>query len=174
MSHYNVNASVPKTLVQHLIRWQTQRAEVSAEARAVLGEILSTEISPELIPAGKRRWSLRRKTSRPSVHTSCRVLHLYYITRFGYLPSKVAFLAHHAWSDAKSGHWPPGYPQGDRRQYDLPAIKKWLRVFLQRFFGTSQFKRSAMPNGPKVGLRRIALPQKRLASAKRQRAGCVD
>ncbi|HEX4795644.1 MAG TPA: NAD(+) synthase [Humisphaera sp.] len=149
MSHYNVNASVPKTLVQHLIRWQTQRAEVSAEARAVLGEVLSTEISPELIPADADGAS--QKSEQTVGPYELQDFHLYYITRYGYLPSKVAFLAHHAWADAKAGHWPPGYPQADRRQYELPVIKKWLRVFLQRFFGTSQFKRSAMPNGPKVG-----------------------
>jgi NAD+ synthase (glutamine-hydrolysing) len=151
MSHYNVNASVPKTLVQHLIRWQTQRAELSADARAVLSDILNTEISPELIPAQAGNPGIGQKSEDTVGPYELQDFHLYFITRFGYLPSKVAFLAHHAWGDASRGGWPPGYPQTGRGVYDLPAIKKWLRIFLTRFFGASQFKRSAMPNGPKVG-----------------------
>ena len=76
---------------------------------------------------------------------------LYYISRFGLRPSKVAFLSHHAWSDKKRGTWPSLIPVEKRVEYDLPAIKKWLEVFLFRFFQISQFKRSAIPNGPKVG-----------------------
>jgi hypothetical protein len=77
--------------------------------------------------------------------------HLYFVSRYGFRPSKVAFLAHHAWGDRSAGAWPPGFPEAKRREYDLAAIKKWLGVFLRRFFEESQFKRSAMPNGPKVG-----------------------
>ncbi|HTG46025.1 MAG TPA: NAD(+) synthase, partial [Verrucomicrobiae bacterium] len=66
-------------------------------------------------------------------------------------PSKVAFLAQHAWSEANQGEWPDLIPAEKRRAYELGVIKKWLRVFLLRFFKTSQFKRTAMPNGPKVG-----------------------
>ena len=149
MSHYNVNASVPKTLVQHLIRWEMERGELSQAEKDVLRSVLETEISPELVPP----------TAQGAVQRSEDVIgpyelqdfHLYYITRYGFAPSKVAFLAHHAWGDAQQGDWPPGFPHPSRRSYDLPTIRKWLRIFLHRFFQTSQFKRSAMPNAPKVG-----------------------
>jgi NAD+ synthase (glutamine-hydrolysing) len=77
--------------------------------------------------------------------------HLYQVLRFGYRPSKVAYLAHHAWGDASVGAWPPRSAAGANNEYDLAAICRWLRVFLHRFFETSQFKRSALPDGPKVG-----------------------
>ena len=75
---------------------------------------------------------------------------LFYTLRHGMAPSRIAFLAQHAWSDASAGQWPPNYPEADRVSYDLPTIKHWLEVFCQRFFGFAQFKRSALPNGPKV------------------------
>jgi NAD+ synthase (glutamine-hydrolysing) len=150
MSHYNVNASVPKTLIQHLIRWQTEREDLSAEARAVLRDILATEISPELIP-GDAAAGTSQKTEDTIGPYDLQDFFLYYITRYGYRPSKVAFLAHHAWGDPARGTWPPGFPEANRRNYDLATIKRWLKVFCHRFFQTSQFKRSAMPNGPKVG-----------------------
>ncbi len=75
---------------------------------------------------------------------------LYYTLRYGFPPSKIAYLAEHAWADAAAGDWPPNIPDAARRAYDLPEIRKWLRVFLTRFFAFSQFKRSAMPNGPKI------------------------
>jgi NAD+ synthase (glutamine-hydrolysing) len=149
MSHYNVNASVPKTLIQHVIRWAMQRGEVSADARAVLQDILNTEISPELVPAGPDG---AVQSSQASVGPyELQDFHLYCILRYGFVPSKVAYLAHHAWSDKSHGDWPPGFPPESRNQYTLVEIKKWLQVFLHRFFATSQFKRSAMPNAPKVG-----------------------
>jgi NAD+ synthase (glutamine-hydrolysing) len=154
MSHYNVNASVPKTLIQHLIRWEIDRGELGEPARDVLREILNTEISPELVPGNPGGGS----AEGPSQRTEDKIgpyelqdFNLYYVTRYGYRPSKVAFLALHAWSDAARGDWPPGFPEANRRAYDLATIKKWLRVFLFRFFQISQFKRSAMPNAPKVG-----------------------
>ncbi|HSH46494.1 MAG TPA: hypothetical protein VK966_11690, partial [Longimicrobiales bacterium] len=70
---------------------------------------------------------------------------------YGFRPSKVAFLAHSAWSDRDSGEWPDSISRDARNEYNLKAIKEWLSVFVRRFFQTSQFKRSAMPNGPKVG-----------------------
>ena len=150
MSHYNVNASVPKTLIQHLIRWEIGHGKLGSEAEEVLRSILETEISPELVPGADGR--------QPSQSTEERIgpyelqdFHLYFIARYGFRPSKVAFLAHQAWSDVERGAWPEGLPEGERRAYDLPAIKKWLEVFLRRFFQLSQFKRSAMPNAPKVG-----------------------
>jgi NAD+ synthase (glutamine-hydrolysing) len=153
MSHYNVNASVPKTLIQHLIRWEIDRGELGEPARHVLREILNTEISPELVPGnpGGGADGPSQKTEDKIGPYELQDFNLYYVTRFGYRPSKVAFLAHHAWSDAARGDWPPGFPDSSRRAYELATIKKWLRVFLFRFFQISQFKRSAMPNAPKVG-----------------------
>jgi NAD+ synthase (glutamine-hydrolysing) len=151
MSHYNVNASVPKTLIQHLIRWEIDRGELGEPARDVLRAILNTEISPELIPGGADGDGPSQRTEDKIGPYELQDFNLYYITRYGYRPSKVAFLAQHAWSDASRGDWPPGFPDVNRRAYDLATIKKWLRVFLYRFFQISQFKRSAMPNAPKVG-----------------------
>jgi NAD+ synthase (glutamine-hydrolysing) len=152
MSHYNVNASVPKTLIQHLIRYVIRSGEFGSEVNKVLEEILATEISPELVPAADNN------DDKPAQRTEeiigpydLQDFNLYYITRYGFRPSKVAFLAMHAWCDADRGSWPEGLPEHKRRAYDLPIILHWLRVFLYRFFQISQFKRSAMPNGPKVG-----------------------
>ena len=152
MSHYNVNASVPKTLIQHLIRWEIERGELS-DAREVLGQILDTEISPELVPgsaAGGGSASVQRTEDVIGPY-ELQDFNLYYVSRFGFRPAKVAYLAFHAWHDLGRGVWPPGFPPAARRAYDLATIKKWLRAFLDRFFRTSQFKRSAMPNAPKVG-----------------------
>ncbi len=74
---------------------------------------------------------------------------LYHVLRRGYRPSKIAFLAEHAWADAGRGDWPAGYPEGARPEYDLATIRHWMEVFVKRFFA-NQFKRSAIPNGPKV------------------------
>ena len=76
---------------------------------------------------------------------------LYYVSRFGYRPSRVVFLAEHAWGDRALGAWPDDVNEKDRHEYDRATIKRWLAVFLRRFFEISQFKRSALPNGPKVG-----------------------
>jgi NAD+ synthase (glutamine-hydrolysing) len=149
MSHYSVNASVPKTLIQHLIRWEADRTEVSDEAQVVLIEILNTEISPELVPA--TAGGMIQKSEDTVGPYELQDFHLYYTLRYGFRPSKVAYLALHAWGDKTQGQWPPGFPEAKRGQYTLAEIKKWLRVFLHRFFATSQFKRSAMPNSPKVG-----------------------
>jgi len=152
MSHYGVNVSVPKTLIQHLIRWVISSGQFDKSASATLESILETEISPELVPhsAGD--------STKPAQLTADKVgpyelqdFNLYYISRFGLRPSKVAFLAHHAWGNKKEGGWPELIPYDKRNQYDLPTIKKWLEVFVFRFFQISQFKRSAIPNGPKVG-----------------------
>lgn len=151
MSHYNVNASIPKTLIQHLIRWEIERGQLPDETRAVLRDIIGADISPELIPQSEKETKAVQRTEESVGPYELQDFHLYFITRYGFLPSKVAFLAFHAWGDATGGDWPPGFLPENRRAYDLPTIKKWLRVFLHRFFATSQFKRSAMPNGPKVG-----------------------
>jgi len=120
------------------------REEITPEARAVLHEILNTEISPELVPAGADGTFQRSEASVGPYELQD--FHLYNILRYGFAPSKVAFLALHAWGDKTHGDWPPGFPVEGRSQYTLAEIKKWLRVFLHRFFATSQFKRSAMPN----------------------------
>ena len=75
---------------------------------------------------------------------------LFHVLRYGFRPSKIAFMAEHAWADPKRGDWPSGFPVDERRGYDLAEIRRWLEVFARRFFQFSQFKRSAMPNGPKV------------------------
>jgi NAD+ synthase (glutamine-hydrolysing) len=150
MSHYSVNASVPKTLIQHLVRWSIASGRVDAETAAVLQSILDTAISPELVPppAGSGTAQSTEEIVGPF---DLQDFHLYYLTRFGFRPSKVAYLAHHAWGDVERGSWPEGLPVEARRAYELPAIKRWLRLFLLRFFEQSQYKRSAMPNAPKVG-----------------------
>ena len=147
MSHYNVNGGVAKTLIRHLIRWVADRELVGAEAAPTLRAILDQEISPELVPAKDGKLQSTEGTVGPYALND---FFLFYLTRFGLKPSKVAYLAHEAWRDAGRGHWPAGTPDAEKVEYDLPTIKHWLRKFLVRFFQTSQFKRSALPNGPKV------------------------
>jgi len=147
MSHYNVNGGVAKTLIRHLIRWVATK-EYTGEAAAVLRAVLDTEISPELVPAGAD--GKIQSTEATVGPYALNDFFLFYITRFGLKPSKVAYLAHQAWKDAATGHWPTATPDAERIEYDLATIKHWLRKFLFRFFQTSQFKRSALPNGPKV------------------------
>jgi NAD+ synthase (glutamine-hydrolysing) len=148
MSHYNVNASVPKTLIQHLIRWVIRTGDFDVETKATLERILGTLISPELVPADENgiMQSTEDKIGPYDLHDFA----LYYTTRFGLRPSKVVFLAYRAWKNADAGVWPPHFPDDKRRSFDLPVIKRWMEVFLFRFFTISQFKRSASPNGPKV------------------------
>ena len=146
MSHYNVNGSVSKTLIQHLVRWVSASGQLDPAASATLDAILATEISPELVPGGGKLQSTQSVVGPYDLQD----FNLYYVTRFGLRPSKIAFLAWHAWRDAKRGDWPAGMPVEARRAYSLAEIKKWLEVFLHRFFELSQFKRSALPNSPKV------------------------
>ncbi|MFE1600018.1 NAD(+) synthase [Methylobacterium sp. ID0610] len=148
MSHYAVNAGVPKTLIQHLIRWVIASGQFEGEVNATLDAILATEISPELVPVkeGEQLQSTEAKIGPYALQDFT----LFYTLRYGYRPSKIAFLACQAWEDAARGPWPPGFPEERRGAYALPEIRSWMRVFLQRFFGFSQFKRSAIPNGPKV------------------------
>jgi NAD+ synthase (glutamine-hydrolysing) len=149
MSHYNVNASVPKTLIKHLVRWVAETQHLASGGAGVLLDVLATEISPELVPgdaAGQPGQSTEGMLGPYELHD----FSLYYILRFGFAPSKVAFLAQHAWRDAQAGVWPDGANVA-RPAYDLATIKRHLRTFLRRFFQTSQFKRSCVPNAPKVG-----------------------
>jgi len=150
MSHYNVNASVPKTLIQFLIRWAIDTDQFGEAAGEVLSSVLNTEISPELIPSDDPDKPGQNSESVVGPY-ELQDFFLYYTLRFGYRPSKVAFLAHHAWHDRALGPWPDLIPPERRNEYTLAQIKRWLEVFLRRFFGFSQFKRSAIPNAPKVG-----------------------
>jgi NAD+ synthase (glutamine-hydrolysing) len=145
MSHYNVNSGVPKTLIQHLIRWVVGSGQFDEQTGETLLAILDTEISPELVP-GEELQSTEDKIGPYALHDFT----LFHVLRHGFRPSKIAFLAWHAWHDAEAGAWPPNFPQDKRAAYDLAQIRHWLEVFCRRFFAFAQFKRSAMPNGPKV------------------------
>jgi NAD+ synthase (glutamine-hydrolysing) len=148
MSHYNPNASVSKTLIQHLIRFVAHGGDVDRETAQILDDILATEISPELVPAGAD--GAIQSTESVVGPYALQDFTLFYVTRFGFRPSKIAYLAWNAWHDPAKGAWPANIPDEARRAFDLPEIKRWMRVFLTRFFGQSQFKRSALPNGPKI------------------------
>jgi len=148
MSHYNVNGGVPKTLIQHLIRWVIANGQFDREVTETLEAILATEISPELVPAAEGETP--QSTEAEVGPYALQDFTLYHVLRYGFRPSKIAFLAAHAWEDPEAGAWPPGFPAELRIAFTLAEIRHWMRVFLQRFFAFSQFKRSAMPNGPKV------------------------
>lgn len=148
MAHYNVNAGVPKTLIQHLIRWIIGSRKFPGDVLAILDAIANTEISPELIPSAE---------GGPPQSTEAKIgpyalqdFTLFYTLRYGYPPSKIAFLALQAWENPTRGAWPPHFPPERQVSYDLPIIRHWMKEFIKRFFAFSQFKRSAMPNGPKV------------------------
>ena len=148
MSHYNVNGGVPKTLIQHVLRWVIEEGLFEARVGATLRKILATEISPELVPVGEGETP--QSTEAMVGPYELQDFNLFYTLRYGFRPSKIAFLANHAWRDIAVGAWPPGFPEERRAAYDEATIVKWLEVFIRRFFAFSQFKRSAMPNGPKV------------------------
>ena len=132
MSHYNVNGGVPKTLIQHLIRWVIASGEFDTEVTETLQSVVDTEITPELVPAGEGE---QVQSSEAKVGPyPLQDFSLFYVLRYGFRPAKIAFLAWHSWRDV----------------YSLAEIRGWLAVFAQRFYSFSQFKRSAMPNGPKV------------------------
>ena len=150
MSHYTVNSGVPKTLIQHLIRWVVDSEQLGGrgdEVNELLTEIVGQEITPELIPTreGEQAQSTESSIGPYALHDFT----LFHVLRYGFRPSKIAFLAEHAWSDASTGEWPPNYPEERATGYALAEIRHWLEVFVKRFFA-SQFKRSALPNGPKV------------------------
>ena len=149
MSHYNVNASVPKTLITHLVRWVAETGTVGGDGSQVLLDILGTEISPELVP-GKTDGAPAQRTEQFIGPYELQDFNLFYILRYGFAPSKVAFLALAAWHDRERGDWPEE-AHVPRNQYELAAIKRNLGIFVHRFFKTSQFKRSCVPNAPKVG-----------------------
>ena len=146
MSHYGVNAGVPKTLMQHLVHWVADTGQLP-EVSETLRSVLATEISPELVPSkdADRPQSTQDKIGPYALQDFT----LFHVLRRGDRPSKIAFLAEQTWSDAAKGEWPSSVAEEDRGAYDLAEIRKWLVVFVQRFFD-NQFKRSALPNGPKV------------------------
>jgi NAD+ synthase (glutamine-hydrolysing) len=148
MSHYNVNASVPKTLIRFLVQQVAENDEFGAEASAALRDVLATPITPELVPGNGDQPA--QESEAVIGPYALQDFNLYYTLRFGYSPAKVAFLAWSAWHDADSGDW-PAVPAREQRAFTMAEIKRWLTVFLTRFIAQSQFKRSAMPNGPKVG-----------------------
>jgi NAD+ synthase (glutamine-hydrolysing) len=145
MSHYNVNGGIPKTFIQHLIRWVIDTSQFEDEVSEVLQAIVDTEISPELVP-GEELQSTESQIGPYALHDFA----LFYTLRYGFRPSKIGFMAWRAWRDEAEGEWPPNFPEAKRRAYDLPEIRRWLEVFCKRFFAFAQFKRSALPNGPKV------------------------
>lgn len=151
MSHYSVNASVPKTLIAHLLRWVIRSRQFDDAASAVLQSIVETKISPELVPAEDRAAKPGQASETVLGPFALQDFFLYYVSRFGYRPSRVVFLAEHAWGDRASGMWPDELADTERHEYNRATIKQWLAVFLRRFFEMSQFKRSALPNAPKVG-----------------------
>lgn len=147
MAHYGVNAGIPKTLIQHLIRWVVAEKIFDNAVGATLLSVLDTEISPELVPS---------KDGEPIQSTQAKIgpyplqdFTLFQVLRRGARPSRIAFLAEKAWHDASTGHWPVGIPENEQVAYQLPEIRKWLELFIKRFFA-NQFKRSTLPNGPKV------------------------
>jgi NAD+ synthase (glutamine-hydrolysing) len=148
MSHYNVNGGVPKTLIQHLIRWVVSSHQFDYAVNEVLQSVLDTEITPELIPTGEDE-EIQSSEAKVGPYV-LQDFSLFQVLRYGFRPSKVAFLAWHAWSDADRGDWPAGFPKDKRPAYSLKEIRHWMQVFAQRFYSFAQFKRSAMPNGPKV------------------------
>lgn len=132
MSMYGVNASVPKTLVQHLVRWAANNMS-DDETKATLLDIVDTPISPELLPAGNEG-NIKQKTEDLVGPYELHDFFLYHVMNNGYSPKKIYFIAQHTFKGV----------------YDNDTIKKWLTTFFRRFF-TQQFKRSCMPDGPKVG-----------------------
>jgi NAD+ synthase (glutamine-hydrolysing) len=148
MAHYNVNAGVPKTLIQHLIRWIIGSKRFADDVLQTLDAIVSTEISPELVPVGANETP--QSTEAKIGPYALQDFTLFHILRYGFRPSKIAFMALHTWEDPTRGDWPPHFNDDRRIGYDLKQIRHWMKVFLTRFFAFSQFKRSAMPNGPKV------------------------
>jgi len=132
MSMYHVNAGVPKTLVRHLIEWCAE-AIFEGPAAKVLLDVAATPISPELLPLNEKG-ELRQKTEEVVGPYDLHDFFLYYTVRLPFRPAKVLYLAEQAWG----------------KKYDRATIGKWLEVFYRRFFA-QQFKRSAMPDGPKVG-----------------------
>ena len=138
MSMYGVNASIPKTLIRHLVRYVADN-DVDAQSRLTLLDIIDTPISPELIPADENG-NISQKTEDLVGPYELHDFFLYHYLRFGYRPAKLFLMA----TVAFDGHDP------SVSAYDHDTIKHWLKTFFRRFFA-QQFKRSCLPDGPKVG-----------------------
>jgi NAD+ synthase (glutamine-hydrolysing) len=149
MAHYSVNASVPKTLIQYLIRWVAQSDRLGRDVSDTLLNVLGTEISPELVPSVEGGAEIQSSEAIVGPY-ELQDFNLYYTLRFGFSPARVAFLSYCAWHARDEGVW-PDIPLELRHQYTIGEIKRHLGTFASRFFQTSQFKRSAIPNAPKVG-----------------------
>ncbi len=149
MSHYSVNASVPKMVISHLVRRVAESVRLGETGAAVLLDVLGTDVSPELVPGGDDGKPTQKSEDTIGPY-ELQDFNLYYTLRYGFAPTKVAFLALAAWRDRDAGAWPEGGHVA-RNQYDLAAIKRNLKIFLDRFFRLSQFKRTCVPNAPKVG-----------------------
>src|SRR5512139_833457 len=130
MSHYNVNGGVPKTLIQHLIRWVISSGQFESEVCEVLQSVLDTEITPELVPAGEDE-EIQSSEAKVGPYV-LQDFSLFQVLRYGFRPSKIAFLAWHAWSDPERGDWPVGFPEGKQPVYSLKEIRHWLQVFAQQ------------------------------------------
>ena len=171
MSHYDVNAGVPKTLIQYLIRWAIRTDQFDPATDAVLEAILATEISPELVPAGADGaiQSTEAKIGPYELHD----FFLYHIIRYGQPPSKVAFLAWHAWRDAARGPWPAGFPEAARHEYDLATIRSWLESFLWRFFALQPVQALGAAERPQGLRRRRALARAATGARPRDASAAV-
>lgn len=144
MAHYNVNAGLPKTLIQHIIRWAIASGHFSPDVTPLLSTILATEISPELVPVGENGPQSTEDIIGPyALHDFT----LFYVLRYGFTPSRIAFMAEQVWQDASSGSWPPGFPEQDRMAYDLPTIRHWLHIFLRRFLAPASSNAPPCPTG---------------------------
>lgn len=134
MSMYGVNAGVPKTLVKHLVDYYAHQPSTSDSVRSLLLDIIDTPISPELVPAAADG-EILQKTEDLVGPYELHDFYLYYMLRYGFTPERIYFLARHAFT---------------QEQYDDATLRKWLDTFMKRFF-QQQFKRSCLPDGPKVG-----------------------
>ena len=146
MSMYGVNASVPKTLIRHLVNYVAESG-VDEQSRITLQDIIDTPISPELIPADENG-NIKQKTEDLVGPYELHDFFLYYFLRFGFRPSKIYLLAKKAFLESSGER--VKISDNDPDSYDEETIKKWLKTFVRRFFN-QQFKRSCLPDGPKVG-----------------------
>ena len=154
MSHYNVNGGVPKTLIQHLIRWVISSEQFDDAVNEVLQSVLDTEITPELVPTGEDE-EIQSSEAKVGPYV-LQDFSLFQVLRYGFRPSKVAFLAWHAWSDPERGDWPAGFPEDKRPAYSLKEIRHWLQVFAQRYYSFASSSGRRCPTAEGVA-RRIAV-----------------
>lgn len=147
MSHYNVNCAVPKTLVKHLINWIAQHRNFNENLKTVCKSVTNFDISPELVPPTKHGVQKTEDNIGPyELHD----FFLFHTIRFGLSPEKILFLAYHSWSQNTEEGWPPEYKEEQKNIYSMAELEKWLKIFLKKFYQESQFKRTAVPNGPKL------------------------